>query len=100
MKKPFLAALLFALVAVFGFAGPASAQAVDCDINSPTYYDPGGGVCPNDIDRPPAVQPTSALPRTGSNDTLPLAKTAIVLIGVGSALTVMAGRKRRHHVPA
>ena len=48
------------------------------------------------------MQPTGTgtLPRTGSNDSLPLAKTAIVLIGVGGALTLMAGRKRRHHVPA
>ena len=101
MKRSILFALM-GLFALFAFAGPASAQAVDCDINSPTYYDPGGGVCPNDIDRPddPAVAPTAALPRTGSSDSLPLAKTAIVLIGVGGALTLMAGRKRRHHVPA
>ena len=100
MKKTVLATLI-ALIAVLALAGPASAQAPNCPVDNPTYYDPDG-VCPNVIDRPPAVQPTGTgtLPRTGSNESLPLAKTAIVLIGVGGALTVMAGRKRRHAIPA
>ena len=100
MKKTVLATMI-ALIAVLALAGPASAQAPNCPVDNPTYYDPDG-VCPNVIDRPPAVQPTATgtLPRTGSNDSLPLAKTAIVLIGVGAALTVMASRKRSHHVPA
>ena len=100
MKKTVLATMI-ALIAVLALAGPASAQAPNCPVDNPTYYDPDG-VCPNVIDRPPAVQTTApgTLPRTGSNDSLPLAKTAIVLIGVGGALTLMAGRKRRHHVPA
>lgn len=102
MKKTIFATLV-ALIAVLALAGPASAQAPNCPVDNPTFYDPDG-VCPNVIDRPPAgdpdVAPVAALPRTGSSDSLPLAKMAIVLIGVGGALTLLASRKRRHAVPA
>ena len=89
------AVLLFALLA---FAGPAAGQTVGQDFCGPTigYAD----VCPDDIVRPinDNVDPGS-LARTGSDSSLPLARVAIVLIGVGAALTVIAARKRVQHVP-
>ena len=98
MRRMLLAAavLLFALLA---FAGPAAGQTAGERFCGPTigYAD----VCPGDIVRPinDNVDPGS-LARTGSDSSLPLAKVAIVLIGVGGALVVMAGRKRLRHVPA
>lgn len=92
MKKTLLAGL-----AVFGLlvlATPASAQTPEfiCDDGSVVGY---SDECP-DVVTPedPGVAPTGALPRTGSDSSLPLAKAAIVLIGVGGALTFLARRKR------
>lgn len=97
MRRMLLAAavLLFALLA---FAGPAAGQTAGERFCGPTigYAD----VCPGDIVRPinDNVDPGS-LARTGSDSSLPLAKVAIVLIGVGAALTVIAARKRVQRVP-
>ena len=98
MRRMLLAAavLLFALLA---FAGPAEGQTAGQVFCGPTigYAD----VCPADVVAPidNGVDPGGALPRTGSDSSLPLAKVAIVLIGVGAALTVIAARKRVQHVP-
>ena len=101
MKKLILggAIVLFALLA---FSGSASAQAVgqvDC---GPTvgYAD----VCPDDIERP--VRPTWIPPRSppcpgpGSDSSMPLARAAVVLIGVGAAMTILANRHRLQRVPS
>jgi hypothetical protein len=102
MKKTILAATVaaVALCAILAFSGPASAQSTDGLV----YCGPTIGyaaVCPNDVERPAADPGVSAgsLARTGS-DSLPLARMAFVLIGVGGALTVIAGRKRLQHSPA
>jgi hypothetical protein len=100
MKKLILggAIVLFALLA---FSGSASAQAVGPVNCGPTVgY---GDVCPDDIERPvPDVEPAAvaALPRTGSDSSMPLARTAVVLIGVGAAMTILANRHRLQRVPA
>ena len=100
MKKTVLAATVaaIALYAILAFSGTASAQSVGGNCDASVGY---SGVCPDLVSKtPPDVSPAgSTLPRTGS-DSLPLARAAIVLIGVGGALTVMAGRKRLHHAHA
>jgi hypothetical protein len=97
--------LFVLLVALFGFlalAGPASAQTAGQVFCGPAigYAD----VCPADVVRPleddgaVAADTTGTLPRTGSDNSVPMARIAIVLIGVGGALTIMAGRRRLAHV--
>lgn len=105
MKKT-LVAVLFSLIAVLAVAGTASAQTVDdptrvyCPATAtrPAFYS-DTGVCPTDVVRPPDDGGNAAgeLPRTGS-DSLPLAKMAIVLIGVGGGLTLVASRKHTQSV--
>jgi len=101
MKKTILAATVatVALCAILAFSGPASAQSTGGVQNcgETVGY---SGVCPREVARPadPGVS-AGSLARTGS-DSLPLARVAFVLIGVGGALTVMAGRKRLQHSPA
>ena len=94
MKKLLIggAVVLFAVLAL---SGSASAQAVGQVYCGPTvgYAD----VCPDNIERPaPDVQPAavSTLPRTGSDSSMPLARTAAVLIAVGAAMTILANRHR------
>jgi len=99
MKKLMLggAVVLFALLA---FSGSASAQAVGQGCGPTVGY---GDVCPDDVVNPgPDVDPAAvaALPRTGSDSSLPLARTALVLIGVGAAMTIVANRHRLHRVSA
>ena len=99
MRRMLLAAAV-SLFALLAFAGPAAGQTAGQVFCGPTigYAD----VCPDDVVRPiddNVVDPGGALPRTGSDSSLPLAKVAIVLIGVGAALTVIAARKRVQHVP-
>ncbi len=100
MKKLILggAIVLFALLA---FSGSASAQAVGQVYCGPTvgYAD----VCPDNIERPSGdVDPAAvaALPRTGSDSSMPLARAAVVLIGVGAAMTILANRHRLQRVPS
>jgi hypothetical protein len=93
-----LLAAAVSLFALLAFAGPAAGQTAGQVFCGPTigYAD----VCPADVVRPiddNAVDPGS-LARTGSDSSLPLARVAIVLIGVGAALTVIAARKRVQHV--
>jgi hypothetical protein len=100
MKKLLIggAVVLFAVLAL---SGSASAQAVgQSTCGSTVGY---GDTCPDKVERPaPDVQPAavSTLPRTGSDSSMPLARTAVVLIGVGAAMTILANRHRLQRIPA
>ncbi len=100
MKKLILSGAVV-LFAVLALSGSASAQAVGQVYCGPTvgYAD----VCPDDVVRPADdVEPASVatLPRTGSDSSMPLARTALVLIGVGAAMTILANRHRLQRVPS
>ncbi len=101
MRKTILAGALV-LFSMLVFAGPASA---DCSVGyaDPGYADPGysNGSCPPNV--PPGgggETGSAALPRTGNDSTMTLAKVGIVVLGVGGALFVLGNRRRGHSVPA